>query len=39
MRRTGLAITRAEFRETEDEAMQYQRPVGVPYAIHGPADA
>ena len=38
-RKTGLAITKAEFRETEDEAMQYQRPVGVPYAIHGPANA
>ena len=38
-RKTGLAITRAEFREAEDEAMQYQRPVGVPYAIHGPVDA
>ena len=38
-RKTGLAITRAEFRESEDEAMQYQRPVGVPYAIHGPVDA
>lgn len=38
-RKTGLAITKAEFREAEDEAMQYQRPVGVPYAIHGPVDA
>lgn len=38
-RKTGLAITKAEYREAEDEAMRYQRPVGVPYAIHGPVDA
>lgn len=38
-RKTGLAITKAEYREAEDDAMQYQRPVGVPYAIHGPVDA
>jgi phage terminase large subunit-like protein len=38
-RKTGLAITKAEYRESEDDAMQYHPPVGVPYAIHGPADA
>ena len=37
MRKTGLALNRAEHREREEDAQTYRPPMGVPYAIHGPA--
>lgn len=35
LRRNGMALTKAEFREAEEEALMFKKPVAVPYAQFG----